>query len=263
MNPEELENKIEELSSKVEEQDEKIEELQNKPVILDRYLDNQSREIIKETISDRILDITWDDYFYYQTFFESLDGWNLTDSSGGSSNTNRLGVHLVTGASTNDESSIDKEPVYQNVLSFDQESRFSTAFFVTGVSDVEGFLGIGEVNNGATGNHYGFFFENSTLKGSCADGSTQSTIDLVTISTNHPSSIDPIYYIEAHLYPGHKIEFFVKTDAGNIINKGIITTNLPSGRMFEWLGARIKTTTTSSIELRFGHMEYVQIREGR
>lgn len=271
MNPNELKQEIDELKDST---NRKLEELRldilgiknSNPTdnnSVNRLLDNSSRQVIQDAISDNVLDIVWNDYFYYQTYFESLDGWNLIDTSAGSSIVSRLGVHLATGASTNDISSIDKEPVYQNVLSFDEESRFASSIFVTGVTNIEAFVGIGFVNNGATGAHYGFFLSGSTLKGTCADGSTQSTVDLLTISSNHPTTIDPIYYVEARFYPGYKIEFFVSKDGGDLIQYGSLSSNIPSGNMYEWLSAEVKTKTTASIEMRFGNMEYIQRRPKR
>jgi len=231
---------------------------------LDFPTNPQTKKAIEEAtdsyLKDKIFDLNWENYFYYQSFFESLDGWNLIDT--GSSSVSRLGVALQTGTTINNESSIDKEPVYQNVLSFDEESIFSSAFFVTSVSQTEGFIGIGEVNNGATGSHYGFFIDDDKLYGSCADGTTQTTLELFTISTNHPTSVDPIYFVEARFFPGEKIEFYVKVNYDSeFVLQGTISTNIPTGAMFEWLGARVKTTDTNASELRFGHMEYVQKRK--
>lgn len=228
---------------------------------INRTIGTVDKKILEDTITDSIIDIVWNKYFYYNTYFESLDGWNLQDTSAGSSIVSRLGVHLVTGASTNDISSIDKEPVYQNVLSFDVESRFASAIFVNTVSAIEAFVGVGFVNNGATGEHYGFFIDDSTLYGTCANGTSQTTVALMTITTNHPTTVDPIYFVEARFYPGSKVEFYVKTDySGVFIHRGTITTNLPKGAMFEWLSAQVKTTTTSAAEIRFGNMEYIQRR---
>ena len=340
-----LEEKLEELEDKLESsnkefgvQKEKVEdiekenELRKRSPVLDRNLDVFSKQVIKDTIKDSIIDIVWNDYFYYSTYFESLDGWNLVDSSSGTTSlVSRLGVHLVSGDSpelnydtqtgnftigqivtgttsgaygeitgdvdngdngtlslkeitgtfaaaeaitdplggaaqtgtgiTNVLSSIDKEPVYQNVLSFDMLSRFSSAFFVTGITYIEAFFGIGFVNAGATSKHYGFYIEDATLKGTCANGTTQSTIDLMTISTNSPTTVDPIYFCEAHFFPGSKIEFFVREDSGLLVGRGTLTTNLPSGAMYEWLSAMVTSRNNAEVDLRFSFMEYIQKRE--
>lgn len=131
----ELENRIEELSSRLderdkqdEERDEKIETLEQKPVILDRNLDTQSKIIIEQTISDRILDIVWDDYFYYFSTFEGADGWDVTSEAvlpvQGS------GMTLQTKAEVDDRSNAFKSVSFQRVMDFDNESRFRTLFYL-------------------------------------------------------------------------------------------------------------------------------------
>lgn len=245
----EIKNENEELTRKVEEMDEGGK--------LNRNLDNQSKNIIESIISDRILDIAWSDFFHYITFFEPNDatnGWGMADSSGGSSAVSFQSVVLQTGTSIDDDSSIGKEPIYQDILTYEQEQRFKTAFQLASVTDVEFNVEIGVGGNGSVGTHYGFLVVNDEIKGACANGSTQSTVSLLTGISNSVS-----YLLEVRFYPGYKIDFYIKESTDNELKfKGSLTTNLPSGGFTKWARYNIRTKTTAAKIVNFSFFEYIQ-----
>lgn len=236
---------------------------------LDRNLDNQSKDILHQEVSKKIMDIVWDEYYHYHTFFEAVGtagnyGWILSDS-GGTSGVDSTGLFLATGTSTGNESFVVKAPLYQNILSFDLESRFRTSFYVDSVSNIRVFIGGGNGTSGGTLsvnlNYYGFYLENNTLYGVTSNGTTGSRVALIS-----NVQADYLYLLEARYVPGNKVTFYVSegTAFPNIpsINtrakeRGSLTTTLPSGDG-TLVRFQIETRANAEKNLGIGFYEYIQ-----
>ena len=232
---------------------------------LKKPLDKESKmilqEAVKEFLGDEIMDAVWNNFFYWTGLFESLDGWTLGDT-GASTGVAGTGVTLQTGASSNDITEIIKKPDFQNILTFDSRSRFKTTFRLSAGADsaTEFNATIGQGAVAATTPHYGFIIDDGALKGSVADGTTQATVDLLSVS-----ALDR-HLIEARLLPGDKVVFLVSdADDRKLVERGTLTTNLPTGKInFStnnfWIHYNIKTTEEAAKVIQFDFIEYLQTR---
>jgi hypothetical protein len=280
---ESLSKQVKELTSKFSNLEGEIKRINESPY-LDRNMDNQSKDILGQEVSKKILDIVWDDYYHYHTFFESVGaagnfGWILSDS-GSNSGVDGSGLFLETGVLAGDETFVVKYPTYQNILSFDLESRFRTAFFVddaggAGVigstpANIRVYIGGGNGVStsspysfiGGDGLHsYGFLLEDSTLYAVTSNGTTFTKAVVMTgIKNNY------LYLLEARYSPGKKATFYasdgtafpdvpaISTRAKERVS---ISTTLPSG---DGTLTRFQVLTTTTVEknLGVGFYEYIQ-----
>lgn len=230
--------------------------INNPPQIrLDRYLDNTSKDIIEDIVSERIIDITWDDYFYFHSFPEAVDGWAVS-GGGASTGVSGAGVTLQTGAVATNSASAGKLSLNQQVLTYDEIGRFRTTFETGSVADTTINIGIGTPTS--SNNHYGFRVINDTLYGVTGNGSSETTRSLGTIGANNA------YTIEARLFPGQRVDFYVSdSDKANLQIKGSITTTLPTGLISSWLDLLIRTEAASAKFMYVNYMEYIQKRPQR
>lgn len=223
-------------------------------------LDPTSKRIIREEMERALPDLVWDaawrDYFHYFTYFESLDGWDLVDSSVGSSGIDETAVTLATGSSTNDYSSIMKNQAYHASLQYDVPSRFRTAFQLGSVADVEFDVSVGVGQNGSVAKHYGFLVVNNVLMGTVGDGSAETTVTLID-----GISAGALYLVEARFLPGEKVVFSVQDSADKTPQeKGVVTSGLPVGAPAGWAEFVLVTKTTAAKTVAFSFFEYLQRR---
>lgn len=216
----------------------------------DYHTKESIRTVLGEQLDSFAFDKNWNNYFYYNTFFESLDGWGASGATATYQWTN-----LTTGAVSGDSASITKSPVYQDVLTYNRLARFRSQFH-SEVTSEELFIGIGAGGKSATAKHYGFLLDGSTLKGVCANGTTQSEVTLLTgITDTIP------YQIEARFVPGQKVVFYVKSATDSkLMEKGTLMSNLPSGAITDWISVELITRTTSSKQSNISFFEYIQER---
>lgn len=244
---------------------------------IDRNLDNPSKVILNQETAKHALDIVWDQYFYWFTFFESLDGY--AGAGDVVSNTTRL--FLRTSAVEDNVAWAQKISVYQNVLTFDLESRFRTSFDFANVlgagvlTDIKGYVGTGYSRTGATdfftdglagGSHYGFYLEDDNLYGITSDGVTHSTLLLLEGMTNYD-----LRFVEARHFPGNKVTFYMSegTDAINPNNQivplrefGSISTTLPTGFRASIMNVAVQNNDSAggTREMDVGFWEFAQRR---
>jgi hypothetical protein len=244
-------------------------ELEGKQVGQLKYpLDENSIKAILLSLENRfdlfdlIFENIWRKIFIWTTFFESLDGYEITTPSGGSITINGENLVLTTGSITGNEVRIQKRPLFQGVVTFYRKNAFRTSIMLTSVTNVEGWLTVG--NSNLSTPFYGFRIFNNVLRGVSykGSGSTVEEINLMTIS----SSI--IYHLEARYYPNDKIVFYAKQAESNqnIYNNpvGIITSNLPLTqpiRNNQIMDIRFRTTNANSKSLSISFWQYIQSRE--
>jgi len=202
-------------------------------------LDSKDKAILKEAVKERlgdvILDTVWDDYFYYMTFFESLDGWNGTNFDTSQFVKVNKGVSFLTsgiiqvsaGPTDTNGTQIDKSPLNQPILTYDRVQRFRTQVKAVTINEIDAFIVIGDDPSLANKAHYGFQIEENTLRGLCGDGTaTNATIDLLTLSGGEN------LVLEARLLPKEKITFYVSTTGmDGLKERGTLTTPIPTGGM--------------------------------
>ena len=217
-------------------------------------LDSNSQKILKEATKENLLDVLWNDLFYFHSFLESIDGYS---NGVGTATVDVAAVSLTTGATSGNEAEVSKTPDYQNILRWDKEQRFRVGIQLTSVTSVTARIGIGNIvvpGLGSMGTHIGFQVVNSTLRGTCQLGASETQLDLLTISATTN------YELEYRYLPGNKVVYLVD----NII-RGIIELNLPSGESTlastVFFGAWIQTNAAGAKTLRFSSYEYMQKRQ--
>ena len=221
------------------------------PTQLSYPLDAHSKSVIERTmrefLGDMILDVMWDDYFYWMTMFDSIEGWN---GSGGPYNWNLsnnpatdLGiqysnkgvsyissgiVQISAGPTAGAGTMIDKSPLNQAILSFDQRQRFKTQVKVVTTRLITTYIRIGEITSppGTTAEkHFGFKIDATTLYGTCGDGTaSDASVTLGTIAAGNN------LLLEARLIPNDKIVFYSSTTGIDGLKEvGTLTSPLPTG----------------------------------
>ncbi|HEC65256.1 MAG TPA: hypothetical protein ENI23_08180 [bacterium] len=272
---EERDEKIKDLKTISDERENTINELKEGSGKLTFPLDTFSRNTLKDATSSDIIDIFWDKYYYYFTFFESVDVtaivsqandsdgsveenisiplpgvWHLQGIGTASLVYDSTGITLSTGSTLNSKAWMQKLPAYQNILRWDKHSRFRTGFQLSDDDDQNVWLVVGQ----STGtNSYGFKIVGNSLMGSINDGSTETlTASLLTISKS------TTYTLEARFYPDSHVDFYID----GILKSSISGSNFPSGttrtdlaEFFIW------TTASADKQLSVSFFEYLQERE--
>lgn len=245
MDPEEIEEKFASLTREVKELKSKADPFDKSQ--LKFPLDNQTQKIIKDYISSEILDVAWNDYFYYHTFFESLDGWNpgaTTLSKFGTDGNLAVIIDIASGAGVSSES-IDKTPAISDLLSYDKRQRTRTYVAYFDDANQNSYIGIGQAFTGNT-KGYGFEQANAALKAVSADGTATTTKTLnVTLDTSK------FYKLETVLYPGERIDFFLDGVLATTINE-----NIPSGAMPRFITAWIQKSSADGLEKNISLSEF-------
>jgi hypothetical protein len=237
---------------------------------------NRNEDESNERLGSQLTEVVWNNYTSYTSFFESLDS---TEDSGASVASNRL---FLTASGTSTVSSSRLRRIYQNLFSFDRESRFRTAFDVGGASlttgtpmtDVEAYIGTGSKPDGAVGtsifdvgldfnDHYGFYIQNSNLYGITSDGTDYST----TLLRGNVNVYD-LYFVEAVFFPNDRVDFYVSEPTSAISNtqikfpsyKASLSTTLPSGARSPIYEFAVKNSSGGSgdKDLDVGFVEILQ-----
>lgn len=253
--PEELKQQIDALSARIA----SIESIQTSTQgynSQDPNFKNAVRRTTGDFLPNDMFDAFWDKIFYYSSMYESLDGVSL---QGNVPTINDTGITMATAAVLNSTSIIVKDGIAQKVTSFGKRQRFritlefsnnsltnSNGYFTTGL------FGIGE-------QYYGFEFNGTTLKGSSSNINTvaSNAVTLATLATLKT------YELEAVLFPGEKVIFYINGE-----EKGIVTTDIPIGWtvaagylpnnfFYNWM---IKTTDAGAKSVSVGLFEYIQER---
>jgi len=212
-------------------------------------LDPVSKSIFERTsdefLPDKFYDLMWKKIFFFQTFFESVDGYTTT----GTITLSGTDVKLETAATTNATAELNKQPSWQGFLNFNQRSALRAALIFNQIAAQEIYIVTGNV--GASDKRYGFKVSNNTLQGVTHDGSTEKTIDLQTISAT------TVYNLEARFRPNDQVQFLVDNE-----EKGVITDNLPytDGPRTQLFTAKVKTTEAVAKSIQLSFFQYLQQR---
>jgi hypothetical protein len=225
-----------------------LERLNKTPNGLDRYLDNKSKDIISQSLDDRIIDLVWERYIYHYDYFNSLDGWN----EGGSNAAVSSGRLFLRASGSGQTAWANKRGAGQsNSFSFNNHSRFRTSItpgdaLESGgdvITDIAAYFGTGYAETGVdnilvggfdAASHYGFALNDDELYGICSDGTNYSSILLKTGIQNFYN-----YALEARHYPGYKVTFYV-SEGESVVDGNpntvrpmkeyaSLTTTLPTG----------------------------------
>ncbi len=216
-------------------------------------LDTQSQKILKDEVSNSILDVLWSEIFYYSTIFESADGFTEFPSVGGVSVGGPL--TLVTDGTLNDTIEIYKESPVD--VTHDKEQRFRVTLAVDEAS-TEAYIVLGDnglLNSITTDNYYGFKIINGAISG-ITDNNTDS--DSVSLGVS-VADLEDVVTLEAWLDPENRVvKFFVDG-----IEKGQTSTGVPKESVghLDFFSCYLKATTAAVKTLYVYKMEFIQKRD--
>lgn len=229
-----------------------------------------NRNVFRQNLSRDIMDIVWDQYFYDFQWLGTVTAVGSDSNadtmtvpgifSSGTSGSGTLTISsdhitLSTGTTSSSATAIFKRPDIQNILSFNKEQRFRSAFEITSTSSQDGYVIIGKESSNT---YYGFHIDDGALKGICYDGTSSTEVTLISsLSTN------TTYEVEARLYPGTKVEFFVAEEGGSpdtLLPRGAVSSNLPSGSNDNLYQLEIQNTAAADKQLKVSFVEYIQLR---
>lgn len=203
-----LKNSTDFTKKEVESLKVEISELRNKKPI-DRYLDVESKDIIKDIIKNEFFELYWDSIFQYTTNAESLDG--LTKSAG----VGLLGgaFNLITTATGTNFQYLKRTFAPADVFNFSKESRFRIVMAADQIVTQNILITIG-----STGHFFGFDIEDDVIRGTTRDGTTTKIVTL-----NKSINSTDLFLLEARFFPKNRVDFYV-----NGVQYGSSTINLPT-----------------------------------
>lgn len=195
--------------------------------------------------------------FYYETDFQSLDGFYTTTSGTGAvqyyDTTTRQGLELHTQANL-DACLISKGGGISVVeLTFAKDSKIKTKIsFSALATNVKTYFARGRAraDTPAADDYYGFKIDGATLYGVTCNGATETATPLMTISSATG------YELEAVFDSGTSVGFYV-----NGTLQGTNTTNLPTGadgHIFSY--SMYNTATATAVKCRFSYVRHYQVK---
>lgn len=245
-NPQDIERRLTELERKINERGD---------FQLKYPLNESDSKIIRDVVSDRILDIVWNDYYYYSTFFESIDGYGQTVGGTGSVSITENQIEVATGATSGSSAILQKYPTQQNVLRWDRESRFRSDLSLFDDDAQEVRLSIGDSSNGVQDSHYGFWVDDATLKGT---SSLNTTVESVTLKTLAASTV---YSLEARYFPGSRVDFYVDgLKLGSVTNQAALPSAETTKTFLPFFTFYIENQEAVGKKARCSWFEYIQRR---
>mgnify|MGYP001612343175 CR=1 FL=1 len=217
---------------------------------INRYLDNASKDIIKQIVTESLFDIFWQKLTHFITFFESLDGYDVNVSGGGAAAVGAASLQIDTAATNGNVAEVLKTPDAQGLLSFGFRSSFRTTASVStsggSLANTTAYYCIGEVGN----ENYGFKWASGNLLGFTSTGGTETTKTLVTTFGNAT-----LYNLEARFFPTNRVDFYV-----NGTLKATSTSNLPTTANFALVHMKITAGENNGKTLLTSFFEYIQER---
>ncbi len=236
------------------------------PPVLQYPLDTQSQNSISQSMDtllpEKVMSAEWKKLFHYFTNFDYIGtgtAFSITTTGTGSVLAGTGEIVISTGATVSSQAEIARSFQRQGLVTYSQPSFMRTALHIDTNTNQTIYLLAG---NQAVANYYGFKVVGGTLYGVSKDGTTESTVPLLTLSTS------PLYYnIEARYYPRTRVDFFVDdpttTPATKISLKASKANNLPSptlGNNVNLMDFSIINTEGVSKSMRVSFYEYIQSR---
>lgn len=256
---ESLTKQVKDLTSTVKNLEDVIRRIEKAPA-LDRNLDNTSKDILGQEIGKKIIDIVWNQYFYYFSAFESAEGWDVTSDAAVDVDSGGLDL-LTTAVADNRANAVKSLPF---VADFDNDSRFRTVFYLsvdTTASDIDYSMSVGSGIEFPRSASYGFRVEENVLYGIARDDSFETKIPLMTLEELQGNGLEAYTYIvEARFYAGNRVEYYVsEVNQTKPLLRGTITTTLPSGSGVS-IAFDLYTRTTTAKQAYVYFVEYIQNR---
>ena len=220
-------------------------------------LDQQSKRIIEQTtdefLEEKVFDLIWKRTFHWLTFFESLDGFTVTEGGAGTNVLTGTDLIMTTGALTTNANEVIKQPAEQGLMTFSRRSNMRAGFLLGQITDQTVYIVVGGLSSGS---YYGFKITNATLYGVVSNGSTESTVTLATLSAS------TVYTMEARYSPKEKVIFYVDAVEKGVIQNSVATpiplaNETASVRLMD---IKITTNADAAKVLQISLFEYLQHR---
>jgi hypothetical protein len=229
-------------------------------------------DALDRLLPEKIFNSIWDDFFYYFTNFDSMEGstGDNTFENTGSVAITLDGWEVATAADVTAASFMQKAQIptlggggvgLNKNLSWGQRQRFRANFSFADTTDANSPKFTAYLVRGATPqssfNHpyFGFKIVNTSLYG-VTNGGSESTILLATLSNA------TAYIVEARYFPGEKIVFLVMNNTTRQMEeKGVLATNLPgvtNANTETFYGMEITRTDNHTVQLLGSFFEYIQ-----
>jgi hypothetical protein len=210
-------------------------------------------------LKNKILDSVWKNTIRYTTFFDSLDGWDVSGAGGGFAVMDpSAGIYFKTGSVSGNFEEVWKIP-FNNILSFYNKSKFRIQFESVDATSQTIYLGLGSYN----GDFYGFKVVDNNLYGMIrnSDTSAATTKLLQTITSG------VVYLLEAEYDPLKGVRFSVfsdvigKTEVGFIPIDANMPKKLDAGKPYIPEGLfdfYIKTNEADFHEMYIPFFDFIQ-----
>lgn len=188
--------------------------------------------------------------FHWFTIFESIDGFFKSTAGTGTIVLGSDGVDSATGTVSGNENQITKTCRNAGTTAFTWDKSKSGKYSIliqTDVDNHEAKIGVGSLSV-LTERHIGFKIINGVVSGTVANGTTESSLSLRSISNNFVYILEFYYNSE-----DSSVNFYI-----NGTSWGSITTNIPTGtieseKIFQWYfkttAAVSKTMSLSLVDL--------------
>lgn len=238
--------------------------------VLKYPLDPQDRNIIRTVIQEELpgmmMNVAWENYFYYFTFYESLKSATVADGRWGSAVTGsaavtvNAGMELATGATISSVARVEMEvsgmPSATTIFRWDKRQRFRANMQIDNLANVTAYFICGQLSNDI---YYGFKMVGTSLKGVTKNEGSEVTINLLTAEG------DTNYKLEARLMPKRgsrpsQIFFYVDDTLRGTITQD---ADIPSGTYTTgtaFFNIQITNGTAFPRTLYSDFLEYMQER---
>lgn len=239
----EINNKFNRLEEKIEDQGKLIENLKNNPI--SRFIDEQSRARLKEIISEQVIDIVWDEYYYFSSTFDSIDRYSVTGTAA-SETINSNGLYIETNGTGSNEGTVYL-PVSSNLLSVEREARCRIINKVSSETDVN-WSGLTLVDSAGT-SYVGFEMNSGSILGVTSKAGSKTSVTIGSYSANTNVKL------ELHFSP-ERVTFFVDDE-----EQGVSTSNIPIADPERILEIGIGETSSSARSCTTSSFDFIQSKK--
>ena len=229
-----------------------INDLESRVKLLEagKDLKNDVNSNILNVLQTNLFDYFWKTFFHFQTFFESIDGFNLAT---GTSSIAGTGVTITSGAVSGNTAELTKSssPVngtifFPNGATFQEKSSIRTVIYLGAIANVNYYIVTGALG----GDCYGFKIMGGALYGCVQKAGAETAIYFTDLNGITP------YNLEARYVPGVNVLFYCNQKL-----VGSITTGLPTRTSYNTLfDMKVTTITSATRSITCSYFELLQNR---
>lgn len=215
-------------------------------------LDIQTKNVLKSYLNENSMDTFWNNFSYYFTWFESLDGWDPEENGSATITLSNSAIVMSTGATSGSSAYISKGPSFQDFLRWDREQRFRTHLRFESVTNVDAWCTFGDGTDGVQDTHYGFHLEDNVLKGTTSHNTSAQEITLVSGVAGSAA-----YELEARLSPNGAVSFFVDGELKGVLSGANNPTQESDQTTTTFFKIGVKNSAAEIKHLKISYLEYI------